>query len=87
MEGDVHARRHVLYNCAATRPEQTANTIADNKEPITDSLPITAKTVYNAALDINTPKASVEQGDAAYATWFDHVYQSTAAAGSETQNP
>ena len=92
MEGDVHARRHVLYNCTATRPEQTANTIAENKEPITDSLPITAKSVYNAALDINTPKASVEQGDAAYANWFEEVYQTTTAVagsetGSETQNP
>lgn len=79
MEGDVHSRRHVLYNCTATRPEQTANTIAENKEPITDSLPITAKSVYNAALDINTPKASVEQGDAAYANWFEEVYQTTKA--------
>lgn len=79
MAGDVHARRHVLYGCTATRPEQTANTTTDSKEPITDSLPITAKPIYNAALNINTPKASVEQGDAAYADWFEAVYQTTVA--------
>lgn len=79
MEGDVHARRHVLYNTVATRPEQTANTIAENKEPITDSLPITCKPIYNAALGKNIPKASVEQGEPAYAAWFESVYQTTTA--------
>ena len=85
MEGDVHARRHVLYNTVATRPEHTANTIAENKEPITDSLPITCKPIYNEALGKNIPKASVEQGEPAYASWFESVYQTTAAQTPEEQ--
>lgn len=92
MEGDKKARRHVLYNVTPTRPEASASTHTDNKEPITDSMPITCKTIYNEALDINTPKASVEQGDPAYATWFDAVYQTTATAApaaptEQTQEP
>ncbi len=78
MEGDIHGRRHVLYNCSATRPELSASTITDTKEPITDSIPISCKSVHIAALGIDTPKASVEQGDAAYATWYDAVYQTPA---------
>ena len=82
MEGDAKARRHVLYNVTPTRPEANANTTTDAKEPITDSMPITCKTIYNAALEINTPKASVEQGDPAYATWFESVYQTTTTAAT-----
>ena len=87
MEGDVHARRHVLYNTVATRPEHTANTIAENKEPITDSLPITCKPIYNEALGKNIPKASVEQGEPAYASWFESVYQTTVTQTPEEQEP
>ena len=87
MEGDVHARRHVLYNTVATRPEHTANTVAENKEPITDSLPITCKSIYNEALGKNIPKASVEQGEPAYADWFESVYQvGTAFRNVSVQN-
>ena len=85
MEGDVHARRHVLYNTVATRPEHTANTVAENKEPITDSLPITCKSIYNEALGKNIPKASVEQGEPAYADWFESVYQTTTAPAETTE--
>lgn len=85
MEGDIHARRHVLYNCSATRPEHTANTIAESKEPITDSLPIKAKPIYNAALDKNITKASVEQGETAYASWFEQVYQPTVTQAEEPE--
>ena len=77
MEGDVHARRHVLYNCAASRPEFNASTITDTKEPITDSIPITCTTVYNEDLDIDTVKASTVPSDGeVYDNWFDAVYQS-----------
>ena len=77
MSGDKHARRHVLYNCAATRPELNAATITNTKEPITDSIPLSCTTIHNAGLNIDTPKASVAQSDTPYAGWFENVYQST----------
>ena len=82
MEGDAHARRHVLYNCAATRPDLNAATITATKEPITDSIPLTCATIYNDDLNIDTPKASVAQGDTPYSGWFSAVYQSSATAST-----
>ncbi len=82
MEGDAHARRHVLYNCAATRPDLNAATITATKEPITDSIPLTCATIYNDDLNIDTPKASVAQGDTPYTGWFSAVYQSSATAST-----
>lgn len=80
MEGDVHARRHVLYNCVATRPDLNANTITDTKEPTTDSIPITCRSIYNSTLQIETPKASVTPAEAdEYNGWFSAVYQSGGA--------
>lgn len=84
MSGDAHARRHVLYNCAATRPELNAATITATKEPITDSIPLTCRTIHNSGLNIDTPKASVAQGDTPYSGWFSAVYQSTATATTAT---
>jgi len=85
MSGDKHARRHVLYNCAATRPELNAATITNTKEPITDSIPLSCTTIHNAALNIDTPKASVAQSDTPYAEWFESVYQSTGVTQGATQ--
>ena len=86
MDGDIHKRRHVLYNCTPTRPEANASTHTDTKTPITDTIPLSCKSVYNPALDINTPKATVEQGDAAYASWFDAVYQSSGETEAPSEN-
>ena len=79
IDGDAHNRRHVLYNCAASRPELNASTITDTKEPATDSIPITCSSVYNDSLRKNFVKGSCSPTDAAYATWFTEVYQTGGA--------
>lgn len=79
IEGDKHARRHVLYNCAASRPEFNTSTITDTKEPITDTIPLTATSVYNTALQKDFVKASASPSDSVYATWFESVYKSGGA--------
>lgn len=40
--GDQKAVRHVLYNCAATRPSLTGATTTNTKEPSTETITITA---------------------------------------------
>lgn len=40
--GDQKAVRHVLYNCAATRPSLTGSTTTNTKEPSTETITITA---------------------------------------------
>ena len=79
IEGDAHARRHVLYNCAASRPEFNTSTITDKKEPITDTIPLTATSVYDPLLQKDVVKAAASPTDSAYATWFESVYKSGGA--------
>ena len=76
FSGDKHATRHVMYNCTATRPQTGSTTIAESKEPQTESMTITATSIYNAALGKNIVKASCTPDQSAqYSTWNTSVYQ------------
>lgn len=77
---DAKAKRHVMYNCVATRPSVAANTKAESIEPQTESVTISAMSVYNAALAKDVIKASAgESADSTvYSSWFSAVYQTTA---------
>lgn len=78
FEGDAHAKRSVLYNCVATRPGVDGSTKAESIEPQTETLSITATTVYNAVLDTDVVKAScTEATTGVYTTWTSAVYQTT----------
>ena len=78
FEGDVNRKRTVLYNCVASRPEIASSTKAEGIEPNTESIPITATTVYNSGLGKNVVKAScTETESTAYSSWLTSVYQST----------
>ena len=78
FEGDAHARRHVLYNCVAARPSVSGNTKEEAIEPQTETVTITATTVYNAAVDADVVKASVTPTEATqYNGWNSAVYQVT----------
>lgn len=76
FEGDVKATRHVMYNCTATRPNASGETVGENVEPQTETVTITATSVYNATLDKDIVKAEAgESSDAtAYNGWFEAVY-------------
>lgn len=76
FEGDANAKRHVLYNCTATRPTISGQTKEDSIEPQTETLTITATTVYALSTDI--VKGSCVEGDTAYANWFTAVTLPTA---------
>ena len=76
FSGDKHATRHVMYNCTATRPQTGSTTIAESKEPQTESMTITATSIYNAALGKNIVKASCTPDQSAqYSAWNTSVYQ------------
>lgn len=78
FEGDVNAKRTVLYNCVAARPNVEGSTKEDSIEPQTETISLTATTVYNAVLDTDVVKAScTETESTAYNSWLSAVYQTT----------
>jgi len=78
FEGDVNAKRSVLYNCVATRPEVAGETKAESIEPKTETISITATTIFNSSLNKDIVKAScTETETTAYGSWLTAVYQTT----------
>ena len=79
FEGDVNAKRTVLYNCVANRPSLEGSTKEESIEPQTETVTITATTIYNAVLDKDLVKASCTSTSAstAYSSWLTAVYQTT----------
>ena len=78
FEGDVNAKRTVLYNCVAARPNVEGSTKEDSIEPQTETISITATTVYNAVLNTDVVKAScTETESTTYNGWLSAVYQTT----------
>lgn len=77
FEGDAHARRHILYNCTMNRPSVAGSTKEESIEPQTETVTITATTIYNATLQTDIVKASATEADSAaqYAAWFTTAYQ------------
>jgi phi13 family phage major tail protein len=75
FEGDVHATRHVLYNCTATRPSVGSTTTGENGEiePQTETSTITASPIYIPSTQEEVIKAKAGADDAAYANWFTAV--------------
>ena len=78
--GDKRNTRHVMYNCTATRPSVTGKTTEEEITPETETVTITAASVYNSALNKNIVKAKATPDEAPYAGWYDNVYQSTSSA-------
>ena len=79
FEGDVNAKRTVLYNCVAARPQISGSTKEENIEPQTETISLTATTIYNAVLGKDLVKASCTEtsASAAYSGWLSAVYQTT----------
>ena len=84
FEGDEKATKHVMYNCTATRPSAAGNTKAESVEPQTESVTITATSVYNATLDADIVKAEAngDSDSTTYSNWFNTVYLPTAPSTS-----
>ena len=75
FEGDVHAVRHILYNCKATRPTIAGETTDTTIEPGTETLNLTAiakeMTIDNVKKSV--VKAKCGPDDTAYANFFTAV--------------
>lgn len=79
FEGDVSGTRYCMYNCVASRPSAASQTKAESIEPQTETIQITATTVYNSTLhkDIVRAKTGDSTPDAVYNGWFSSVFVAT----------
>ena len=78
FEGDAHAKRCAMYNCVASRPNVEGNTKEESISPQTETISITATTIYNSVLDKDLVKASCTPAQTAqYNNWLTAVYQTT----------
>lgn len=79
FEGDVNGTRYCMYNCVASRPSAASQTKAESIEPQTETVTITATSVYNASLDKDIVRAKTGENTttAVYNGWFSTVYVAT----------
>ena len=77
FDGDIKKIRHVLYNCAASRPSIESQTNEDEIEVKTETLSITATPLANGYVKAKTGDDTT---DAIYADWYKAVYMPEDAA-------
>lgn len=84
FEGDEKATKHVMYNCTCTRGNEAGQTKGESVEPQTETLTITATSIYNASLDTDIVKAEANASTDAttYSGWTSAVYLPTAASAT-----
>ena len=75
FEGDQAGTRHILYNCTASRPSVAGATTTDTIEPQTETVSITASSIYNSSLAKEVVKASCKEDDASYDNFYSAVVQ------------
>ena len=78
FEGDAHAKRSVMYNCVAQRPDEAGDTKEASISPKTETINLTCTTIYNSVLDKDLVKASCTPAQTSqYNSWLTAVYQTT----------
>lgn len=79
FEGDANATRYCMYNCTAGRPSAASNTKGESIEPQTETITITATSIFNSSLnkDIVRAKTGDSTTTAVYNGWFSTVYVAT----------
>lgn len=84
FEGDVKATKHVMYNCTCTRTNESGSTKGESIEPQTETLTLTATSIYSAALDTDIVKAEANEStdSTTYSGWTSTVYLPTAPSTS-----
>lgn len=69
--GDVHHRRHVLYNNSASRPNIKGENKDNQKDPDTETLSLTAVPLQDGMVKAST---TADTPDTVYNEWFKSVW-------------
>ena len=76
FDGDVKKIRHVLYNCAASRPSIESQTNEDEIEVKTETLSVKATPMANGYVKAKTGDDTTEK---VYTDWYKAVYMPVSA--------
>lgn len=76
FDGDEKAIRHVLYNCSATRPSVESKTTEESKEPVTETLTVSATPLADGRIKAKTSDTTDEE---AYKGWYKAIYETPAS--------
>lgn len=71
--GDANKTRHVLYDCTCSRPSLASGTTTETKEPVTESVTITAVPLPDDGAGHRYVKAYCVEGDTDYSSWYTAV--------------
>lgn len=82
FDGDVHAIRHVLYNCTASRPSIESETKEDTIEPGTEKLSLTADPREDGLVKSRTGD---DTSISTYQNWYNAVYVPQDVPASEQE--
>lgn len=76
FKGDDHATKHVMYNCTASRPSVAGTTKEASIEPQTETINLTATSIYVSALDKDIVKSRTTDttDSTTYSGWNSAVY-------------
>ncbi len=70
FKGDVHRRRHVLYNCNASRPGLKGENKDNPKDPDTEELEFTASPLPDGTVKMSSKEDTPNE---VYHAWYDQV--------------
>ena len=71
--GDANKTRRVLYYCTCSRPSVASGTTTETKEPVTESVTITATPLPDDGAGHKYVKAYCVEGDTDYSSWYTAV--------------
>ncbi|RAS98121.1 phage tail protein [Bacillus cereus] len=82
FDGDINATRHVMYNCAASRPTIASKTKTNSAEPNTNELKFVSSPIVLApgGRPMVKTKTTSKTTQAIYGNWYKEVYVKKPAA-------
>lgn len=78
FQGDAHARRHVLYNCLAARPNLAGENKDNQREADTEALTLTASPLPTGEVKAST---TADTPDEVYNGWTKNVWVKDVTTG------
>lgn len=78
FQGDAHARRHVLYNCLAARPNLAGENKDNQREADTEALTLTASPLPTGEVKASTTAETTEE---VYNGWTKNVWVKDVTTG------